>query len=168
LWEELNDRAMLSELYRPDAGENLHRRSLYTYWKRSVPPPMLAIFDAPSREATVVKRERTDTPLQALALLNEPLVLEASRAFAEKMSVDADPRSAIARGYQMLFLRAPSEGELEVLLELYEAELASPVPMARLRAGDAPRRSPHGADVHAALSAIARAMFNTSEAVTKE
>src|SRR5213075_824590 len=70
--------------YHPDQGENLYRRSLYTLWKRTAPPPAMDILNAPSREVSCVRRDRTDTPLQALVTLNEPLFVEASRQLAAR------------------------------------------------------------------------------------
>jgi hypothetical protein len=69
--------------YRPDKGENLYRRSMYTLWKRAAPPASMDIFNAPSRETCTVRRERTDTPLQALVTLNDPQFVEAARRLAE-------------------------------------------------------------------------------------
>src|SRR5436853_5423727 len=74
-----------------DKGENLHRRSLYTYWCRTFPHPSLIAFDAPSREECTVDRPRSNTPLQALVLLNDPIYVEASRAFAERILREGGP-----------------------------------------------------------------------------
>src|SRR5262249_48698299 len=71
--------------YKPDTGAGLHRRSLYTYWKRTAPPPMMMNFDAAGRETCVVRELRTNTPLQALNLMNDVTYLEAARKMAERM-----------------------------------------------------------------------------------
>jgi hypothetical protein len=71
------------QVYRPDTGENLYRRSLYNYWRRMAPPASLDLFNAPSREVTCVRRDRTNTPLQALVMLNDPQYVEASRVLAQ-------------------------------------------------------------------------------------
>ena len=83
--------------YRADAGANLYRRSMYTFWKRSAPPASMEIFNAPSRELCTVRRERTNTPLQALVTLNDPQFVEAARVLAARALKDggATPESRI-------------------------------------------------------------------------
>ena len=81
LWQELFG----GKGYEADKGEGLYRRSLYTYWRRTVAPPAMMIFDSPSREVCVVREGRTNTPLQALNLMNDTIYLEASRKLAERM-----------------------------------------------------------------------------------
>jgi hypothetical protein len=71
------------QAYKPDSGENLYRRSLYNYWRRMAPPASLDLFNAPSREVSCVRRDRTNTPLQALVMLNDPQYVEASRILAQ-------------------------------------------------------------------------------------
>jgi hypothetical protein len=82
VWEAVAMFSSNTRFYKQDTGENLYRRSLYTYWKRSAPPASMDIFNAPSREVCTVRRERTDTPLQALAAMNDPQWVEAARVLA--------------------------------------------------------------------------------------
>jgi hypothetical protein len=107
--------------YNQDKGEGLYRRSLYTFWKRTNPPPSMNIFDAPSRAYCVVKREKTATPLQALVLMNDPQFLECARVLAEKIiTEDSSIESRILHGYKLLTGRSPSQEELDLFLDLYE------------------------------------------------
>ena len=76
--------------YKPDSGENLYRRSMYTFWKRAAPPGSMDIFNAPTRETCTVRRERTNTPLQALVTMNDPQFVEASRNLAERAMRNPD------------------------------------------------------------------------------
>ena len=83
-------------------GDELYRRSLYTYWKRSVPNPTLLLFDAPFRETCTVRRTRTDTPLQALDLMNDPTYVEAARCLAQRMVREGGRTTAqrLTRGFR--------------------------------------------------------------------
>ena len=83
VWEAVAMRESNTHTYRRDSGANLYRRSLYTFWKRSAPPAFMDIFNAPSRETCTVRRDRTNTPLQALATLNDPQFVEAARHLAQ-------------------------------------------------------------------------------------
>lgn len=109
--------------YQADKGERLYRRSLYTFWKRTVPHPTQATFDAPSRANCTVRRQKTSTPLQALVLLNDPIFLEAAKVLGQKISQASDSEEAIASAFQSLSGRAPTTDELKVLLELQEQEI---------------------------------------------
>jgi hypothetical protein len=100
LYEQVvNTRDNPHSTYTQDHGEALHRRSLYTYWKRSVPNPAMMLFDAPFRETCTVRRPRTNTPLQALNLLNDPTYVEASRFLAQRMMREGGSSSASRLGY---------------------------------------------------------------------
>jgi hypothetical protein len=106
--------------YEPDKGDNLYRRSLYTFWKRTVPPPTMNMFDAPERSYCVVRREQTTTPLQMLALMNDPQFLEASRVLAEKalLSERHSDVERITRMFRQLTSRQPTAQELDLLVRL--------------------------------------------------
>jgi len=120
LWEE---KAGLS--YDRDTEAGSHRRSLYTYWKRTSPPPAMMTLDASNREVCVVKRQVTATPLQVLVLLNDPQSVEAARALAERaMRVASDGQGRATTIFRALTARSPSALELEVLLALYQEQRA--------------------------------------------
>ena len=108
--------------YVQDIGKNLYRRSMYTIWKRSVHHPTLAIFDAPDHSVSVSKRQETNTPLQALALLNDPTFVEASRVLGEQMVTYPEISRAVRETFRKLTGRNPNPKELELLLDLRENE----------------------------------------------
>ena len=124
LWEAVSFNN--SQKYVPDTGEGNYRRSLYTYWKRQSPPPNMMLFDAPTREYCVVRRPRTNTPLQALALMNDPQIVEASRAFAQRMMMEGgkDAESRLAYGFRLATSRKIAKDESKVLLEVFKQQLA--------------------------------------------
>jgi hypothetical protein len=124
LWEAVSYNN--SQKYVPDTGDSQYRRSLYIYWKRQSPPPNMLIFDAPTREYCVVRRPRTNTPLQALTLLNDPQFVEASRAFAQRIMTEAgnDPMKRIIYAFRLATARAPGADEVKVLLNVYHQQLA--------------------------------------------
>lgn len=106
--------------YEQDTGENLYRRSLYTFWKRTVPPPAMNIFDAPSRSTCIIERPNTNTPLQALALMNDVQFVEACRALAYRsIQSETDLNERIAMIHRVLTARSPDEKELQILTRLY-------------------------------------------------
>ena len=108
--------------YTQDTGKNLYRRSMYTIWKRSVHHPTLAIFDAPDHSESVSKRQETNTPLQALALLNDPIFVETSKVLGEQMMTFPEISTAIKSTFRKLTGRNPNPKELEILLELRALE----------------------------------------------
>jgi hypothetical protein len=125
LWEAVSFNN--SQKYVPDKGESAYRRALYTHWKRQSPPPNMMIFDAPTREYCVVRRPRTNTPLQALALLNDLQFVEASRAFGERMILEGgkDAESRLAYGFRLATARQPARDELKVLNGVLKQQLAT-------------------------------------------
>ncbi len=110
--------------YRVTSGDNLYRRSLYTFWKRQSPPPNMQVFDAPTRETCVVERSRTNTPLQALALMNDPTFVEAARKLAERMMSEGGATNATRAtfGFRVATSRMPTADELEVLLSNFREQ----------------------------------------------
>jgi hypothetical protein len=174
LWEELAGGAGEGP-YVQDRGERLYRRSLYVYRKRTVPHPAMANFDAPSREFCQVKRSRTNTPLQALELLNDPTYLEAARALAERMIADggSDPEGRLAHGVRRAIGRTPGPDEVRLLasgLERYRRAFAvDPGAAAEwLRHGERPAAPGLDPIELAAYTATASVILNLDETITRE
>ena len=120
LWKEKNNFSTFLYEYERSAGDDLYRRGLYTFIRRTSPPPNMMTFDATSREVCTVKRDVTSTPLQALVLLNDPQFFEASRVFAERMIKNKDRlEDQIRFGFRLATSRYPKQEELEILVDLY-------------------------------------------------
>jgi hypothetical protein len=122
LWEAVSFNN--SQKYVEDAGDAQYRRSLYTYWKRQSPPPNMMLFDAPTRESCTVRRSRSNTPLQALALLNDPQFVEAARAFAQRIILEGGDgvRDRARFAFRLATSRDPSNDELAVLCGFFEEQ----------------------------------------------
>jgi hypothetical protein len=176
LWREVShygSTPATAQTFVQDRGEKLYRRSLYTYWKRTVPPPNMVAFDAPNRETCVVARPSTTTPLQALVLLNDVQFVEASRAFAERILSQSDDDAGRLRwAFAECVSRPPSDAEFNVLKHALERELsryAGNEVAARqyLINGESPRDENIPVVEHAAWSQIAALLLNLSETVTR-
>ncbi|MHB8519550.1 MAG: PSD1 and planctomycete cytochrome C domain-containing protein [Limisphaerales bacterium] len=160
--------------YVPDSGEAEYRRSLYTYWKRQSPPPSMLLFDAPSREYCAVRRSRSNTPLQALALLNDPQFVEASRAFGQRIMLEGgkSPKSRAVYGFRLAAARKPAANEVKVILDVFNQELArfrkdKPAAEKYLKIGDfKPKANLDPAEL-AAWTTIASMILNLDETLTK-
>ena len=113
--------------YVESKGDDLYRRSLYTFWKRTVPHPTMTVFDAPDREFCIVRRSTTNTPLQALTLLNDPIFVEAARKLAERSILEggATARHGLAWAFRIAAGRAPDAFEMGVLRKTLDQMLAS-------------------------------------------
>ncbi len=176
LWEEMAYGDMFTaQVYRESSGSDLYRRSMYTFWKRTVPPPSLSVFDAPDREKCVVRRSRTNTPLQALVLMNDPTYVESARALAGRMLSEggSDPALRIRSGYQRAVGREPSElesGLLQGLADEQSAKFRQSPDLARelLSIGASPPDP--GAQSHelAAWTVVASSILNLDESISKE
>jgi hypothetical protein len=161
--------------YQQGRGDDLHRRSLYTYWKRSVPHPGMLLFDAPFRETCALRRSRSNTPLQALNLLNDPTYVEAARFLAQRMLQEggATIESRLTHGYLLLLARTPSPTELQVLTAAVERSLQdfTKDPEAAkqlLTVGEAKSANPFNASELAAYTTVASTLINLDETITKE
>ncbi|HTI51649.1 MAG TPA: DUF1549 and DUF1553 domain-containing protein, partial [Planctomycetaceae bacterium] len=164
-----------SGTYVAGSGEDLHRRSLYTYWKRSVPNPAMLIFDVPFRETCAVRRSRTNTPMQSLNLLNDPTYVEAARLLAERMLREGgdSPASRIEHGFRLLLAREPRADELAILTAAFERaarEFRDDTAGAAglLAVGTVQTDSRLDAAQLAALTTVASILLNLDETVTKE
>ncbi|MBA2115554.1 PSD1 and planctomycete cytochrome C domain-containing protein [Bremerella alba] len=161
--------------YKQDAGEGLYRKSMYTYWKRAVNPPRQTIFDAGSREVCTVRATRTNTPLQALVLMNDKTFLESARHLAKRSLQEeaADDRDRVARMYRLAIARAADEETIGILLEnlqFFRKHFAqSPEEAKRLLAvGQSPVDTSFDHVEHAALTGVAHLILNLDEFVTIE
>ncbi|HUF63698.1 MAG TPA: DUF1553 domain-containing protein [Verrucomicrobiales bacterium] len=169
LWEEKSGAA-----YPQDQGEGLFRRSLYTIWKRTSPPPSMLTFDAAKREVCVVRRERTGSPLQALVLLNDPQFVEAARGLGERILREGGPtlESRLIYGFRLATSRHPDERERRILAEIYEDQRArfstdEEGARAYLSVGTRPVDLNFEAEDLAAAAAVGQALLNLDAAVVK-
>jgi hypothetical protein len=171
LWEEI----ATDTLYEQSTGPDLYRRSLYTYWKRTVANPTLTLFDAPTREACVLRRDRTNTPLQALTLLNDVTYVEAARKLAERAILEAGPTSEerIGHLFQIAVGRAPRSPELTLLVRSFQSHRDKytsdrEAAVALIAAGESKPHSDLDPAALAAYTAVAGVVLNLDEVVTKE
>jgi hypothetical protein len=170
LWQELSG----GKGYEQDHGEGLWRRSLYSYWKRTVAPPGMINFDSPTRETCVVRESRTNTPLQALTLMNDVTFMEASRKLAERVigSAGADAER-MEQAFQVVLARPPKPAEADLFARslsrfaaFYDAHPDEAVRY--VSAGEAVRDSAIPAPRLAAWTAVSSLLLNLDETITKE
>ncbi|WP_148075062.1 PSD1 and planctomycete cytochrome C domain-containing protein [Bythopirellula goksoeyrii] len=175
LWREVShygSTGATAQTFVQDHGEKLYRRSLYTYWKRTVPPPNMAAFDAPTRETCTIQRLSTTTPLQALVLLNDTQFVEAARNFAERIIAHGNKDSDRARwAFEECVSRTPTVEELEVLANALDRERRrysddQTAAEEFLANGESPRNEQIPPGEHAAWSQVAALLMNLSETVT--
>jgi hypothetical protein len=151
----------------------LYRRTLYTYWKRSLPPPNMAAFDAPTRETCIVTRANTNTPLQALVMLNDVQFVEAARAFAERIVHQSnDDGDRIAWAFEECVSRPPTPQETVVVERVLSRarnryELDEAAAATYLASGESTRDERIEPAEHAAWAQVAAMLLNLSEVVTR-
>ena len=170
LWEESGT----GKSYQQAKGEGLYRRSLYTFWRRTSPPPSMLTFDATGREVCTARRERTATPLQALVLLNDPQFVEAARVLAEKTLKrhPGDLNAQLRDLFREMTSRLPDPKERIILTRLYDEqkrhfEQTPEDAKTFLTVGDSPRDEQLNPAQHAALTVVVKAMLSFDECVTK-
>ncbi len=174
IWEAVGYTGSNTARFEQDHGAALYRRSMYTFWKRTAPPPSMQAFDAPSREYCVVQRSRTNTPLAALVLLNDVQFVEAARNFAERIISEggATPEARARFAFQLATARLPSADELRVLVDQYHkhhARYESDLEAARklLASGESKRDESLDVAEHAAWTMVANLILNLDETITK-
>jgi hypothetical protein len=171
-WKHLN---FPQREYQNDRGEDLYRRGLYSYWCRTFLHPSLAAFDAPTREECTVERPRSNTPQQALVLLNDPIYVEAARVFAERVLRDGGKSTddRIRYAFRQALGRQAQEKEVTLLRGMYEQHLRQYQQDANgaaelLRVGDRPAAKDVPAAELAAWTSVTRVVLNLHETITRE
>ena len=160
--------------FRQDTGENLYRKSMYTYWKRSAPAPSMTIFDAPTREKCMVERPRTNTPLQALVTLNDPQFTEAARNLAQRMIKEGGQtaQDRVTYGYRLVAARKPKPIVANILVAAYNEELENfkkntEAADKLLNVGESKRDETINNAEHAAWTIVASMLLNLDEVITR-
>ena len=176
IWEEIARGEIFSaQVYQQSSGKDLYRRSMYWFWKRTAPPPSLMTFDAPDREKCVARRSVTNTPLQALVLMNDPTFVEASRVLAQRVLEEAgtDTSKRIQHAFRLSTGRLPQPKELKLLQALaakqqshYAAEAKAAAEL--LQVGDSPVSDRFKPEELAAWTNVASVILNLDETITKE
>ena len=172
IWEALAITHERDFTYPASHGADLYRRSLYTFWRRTVSPANM--FDAANRQTCTVRASRTSTPLHALTTLNDPTWVEAARVLAERsMKAAGDPASRLVHAFRRVLGRRPTDYDLEALTRMHarqsaiyraDAEAAKQL----LGVGESPRDETLDASEHAALASVCLAILNLDEALTRE
>lgn len=171
LWEGATSGRGLLSMYVQDHGASLYRRGMYTLIKRTVPPPTMSIFDASNRDVCEVRRLKTNTPLQALVMMNDPTVLEASRVLAAKLLQENNQVSdKINKAFRMIVCRKPTEKEMGILTAYYSKELKKiNLKQANklLAVGEYPIPNQIDKQILAALMRVVNTIYNLEETITR-
>lgn len=173
LWEAVGYPTSNTARYVQDKGDVLYKRSIYLFWKRTSPPPVMAVFDAPTREACVVRRSRTNTPMQALTLMNETMYVEAARHMAERvLSEKQSDEDRLEHAFFIATSRKPKAPELAVLKDVLSgrrAEYALKPEDAKklLQTGDSPYSTQIQQEELAAWTLLCSMILNLDEVVTQ-
>ena len=174
LWKPVGFGGSNTSVFKQDTGDKLYRRSMYTFWKRTSPPPSMTAFDAPDRETCQVRRARTNTPLQALVLMNDVQFVEAARKFAECVvrQGGSSVEERVTFAYRSLLSRRPTASELASVTKTFgefrAAFQAQPELVDKLlKSGESPRDETLPVDELGAWTMVTHLLLNLSETVTK-
>jgi Protein of unknown function (DUF1553)/Protein of unknown function (DUF1549) len=173
LWERASSGRGVLATYIQDHGDSLYRRGLYTFIKLTVPPPSMMMFDGSNRDQCEVKRTKTNTPLQALIMMNDTTVLEAARVLAENLSAEKkSPEETISRAFRLIVCRKPSDKELKSLNEYYQDQLDAfrqeKLSAAKtLAIGEFKQPVPADPASAASLMKVIEVIYNLEETITK-
>ncbi len=171
LWEGATSGRGILSMYKQDHGASLYRRGIYTFVKRTVPPPTMGIFDASNRDQCEVSRLRTNTPLQALLMMNDPTVLEASRVLAATLQAEDSPANdKITKAFRLILCRRPQEKEISILNNYYEDQLkilTRKTAEDLLQVGEYPLPEKEDEIKLAAMMLSVNTLYNLEEAITK-
>ncbi len=171
LWEGATSGRGLLSIYKQDKGSKLYRRGIYTLIKRTVPPPSMAIFDASNRDICEVKRLKTNTPLQALVMMNDPTILEASRVLAGNLlKENKEAEARITKAFRLIVCRQPRKEEVDILLRYYQKqlqELDGTSAEKVLAVGEYPQDPQLNKVEQAAMMRVLTTLYNLEETITK-
>jgi hypothetical protein len=173
LWEAATSGRGILAAYKQDKGNDLYRRGMYTFIKLTIPPPSMILFDASNRDQCEVKRSKTNTPLQALIMMNDPTVLEASRVLAQQlMSEQSSAEEKIQKAFRLIICRRAAANEGKILssyfyeqLQLFQQRKLDA--KATLEVGDYPVKEIADTNAFAALMKTIDTIYNMEEAITK-
>lgn len=173
IWESSTSGRGVLARYVQDHGDKLYRRGIYSFIKRTVPPPGMLVFDGSNRDQCEVNRMRTNTPLQALVVLNDPVILESARVFAERlMQHNSTMEEKIDAAFRSIVCRKPKPEELEILMRYYEEEnktfTESPARAKKfIKVGEYPFADVNDVVSLAALMQVVHTIYNMDESITK-
>jgi hypothetical protein len=173
LWEAATSGRGVLATYKQDEGDALYRRGMYTFIKLTVPPPSMMLFDASNRDQCEVKRLKTNTPLQALIMMNDPTVLEASRVLAQKLiSEQSSTEEKIQKAFRLIICRKASEREMSILKKYYDEQLLlfqqkKLDALKTLKVGEYPLNEKLDLNNSAAMMKVLNTIYNMEEAITK-
>jgi hypothetical protein len=173
IWESASSGRGVLATYVQDHHDSLYRRGLYTFIKLTVPPAVMGMFDASNRDQCEVRRLRTNTPLQALVMLNDPTVLEAARVLAQRLEVEtSSDNDKIVKAFRLILCRKPTAGEMTTLTQYYREEIAdfrhNPLNARKtLAIGEYPQATNVDLITTAALMRVIDTLYNLEETITK-
>lgn len=173
IWEAATSGRGVLATYQQDHGEELYRRGMYTFIKLTVPPPSMLVFDASNRDQCEVKRLKTNTPLQALIMMNDPTTLEASRVLAQQLVAQGgDAKSGIAAAFRRIICRKATDKELQVLQAYYDEQLKlfqskQLDAVKTLQVGEYPLQEQLDKNLCAAMMKTVNTIYNLDEAITR-